>query len=203
MNQIYISIHESHPHSSLNDLSWRVLVQPRKSSGLFHHSRKSEPIIYEPQDGAIEGRIFTQEDQATQILRVLIGESRSADLPSRIHIAFSPLNAEASIPIQLQSLQQNNLIGKFDVQIFTTIVEDRLRIIMGGAKRHGVDEMNYLSYCQTPAGARSPATKEGSDYFMSTYEEPAKRTRKGFWITHGSGQQYRSAMSNDPYGGLM
>jgi hypothetical protein len=203
MNQIYISIHEAHLHSSLSDLSWRVLVQPRKLSGLFRQSRKSEPTIYESEDGAIEGHIFTQEDQATQILKVLIGESRSTDIPSRIHSAFHPLNAEASIQNQLQSLQQNKVIGKFDLQIFTTIVEDRLRLVMGGARRHGVDEMNYLSYCQTPA-ARSPTAKEGSDYFMSAYEEPTKKTRKGFWITHGSGgQQYRSAMSNDPYGGLM
>lgn len=202
MNQIYISIHETQPGSSLADLSWRLMVQTRKPSGIFHHSKKPEPIIYESEEGAIEGRRFTREDQATQILKVLISETRSADLSSRIQTAFSPLNGEASTQHELQRLQQNNIIHKFDLHIFTTIVEDRLRLIMRSPRKDGAEKMNYLSYCQTPA-ARSPAVLEGSDYFMSTYEEPAKKTKKGFWITHGSGQHYRSAMSNDPYGGLM
>jgi hypothetical protein len=202
MDQIYLSIHETQPGSSLVDLSWRLMVQTRKPSRIFHHSKKPEPIIYESGEGAIAGRSFTQEDQATQILKVLISETQSADLASRIQTAFSPLNGKASIQHELQRLQQNKIIPKFDLHIFTTIVEDRLRLIMRSPRTGGVEIMNYLSYCQTPA-ARSPAGSEGSDYFMSTYGEPVKKTKKGFWITHGSGQPYRSAMSNDPYGGLM
>lgn len=202
MNQIYISIHETQPGSSITNLSWRVMVQTRKPFGIFHHPKKPEPIIYEADGGAIEGRRFTREDQATQILKVLISEIQSADLSSRIQTAFSPLNGEANIQHELQRLQQNNIVQKFDLHIFATIVEERLRLIMRGPRKDGAEEMNYLSYCQAPAN-RSPAVLEGSDYFMSTYEEPAKKTKKGFWITHGSGQHYRSAMSNDPYGGLM
>lgn len=202
MNQIYVSIHEYQPGPSYTDLSWRILVQPPKPSGMFHHSRKPEPTLYESRDGAIEERRFTREDEATQVLKVLIGETRSADLSSRIQTAFSPLNGDASAQDELQRLQQNNIIRKFDLHIFSTIVEDRLRLIMRNSRRQGAEEMNYLSYCQTPAG-RSPTAGEGSDYFMSAYEGPAKKTKKGFWITYGSGQPYRSAMSRDPYGGLM
>lgn len=202
MNQIYISIHEIQPCSDLADLSWRLMLQTTKSSGIFHHSKKPEAIVYESQNGAIEARRFTREDQATQILKVLISETRSADLASRIPLVFNPLNGEASTQHQLQRLQQDNIIRKFDLHIFTTIIEDRLRLIVRNGRRSGPEEMNYLSYCQTPA-ARSPAVKEGSDYFMSAYENPAKKSKKGFWITYGSGQHYRSAMSNDPYGGLM
>jgi len=202
MNQIYVSIHESHPGSSYADLSWRVLIRSNKPSRLFHRSRNADSIIYEPQDGILQGRKFTAEDEKTQILKVLIYEPKSADLSSRMDTAFSPLNGDASIQHALQRLQQNDIIRKFDLQIFTTIVEDRLRLIMRNSRRQGAEEMNYLSYCQTPA-SRSSAQVEGSDYFMSAYKQPVKKTKTGFWITYGSGQPYQSAMSRDPYGGLM
>jgi hypothetical protein len=203
MSQIYISIHELCISSNLADLSWRLLVQATKPSGLFHHSKKPEPTIYDSQDGTIEGRRFTREDQETQILKVLVCETRSPDLPARIQLAFRPLTSDATIQHELRRLQQHAIIQRFDLQVFTTIVADRLRLILRSPSKGGVEEMNYLSYCQTPAD-RSPGSRNGSDYFMSAFEEPAKKSRKGFWVTHGSGQQpYRSAMSNDPYGGLM
>jgi len=202
MNHLYVSIHENKPDASYTDLSWYIVVQSSKPSRLFHHARKPESIIYEARDGAIQGRNFTSQDQSTQILKVLVGESHSADLSSRLKIAFSPLNGDASIQHELQRLQQNNIIRRFDLYMFTTIVEDRLRLIMRNSRREGVEEMNYLAYCQTPT-AKTPAGTEGSDYFMSAYREPPKKTKTGFWVTYGSGQPYRSAASRDPYGGLM
>lgn len=202
-HQIYISIHETQANTNLKNLSWRLLVETTKPSGLFHHPKKPEPTTYDSRDGSIEARRFTREDQSTQILKVLISETRSSDLASRIQLAFRPLHGEANIQHELQRLQQNNIVRKFNLHIFTTIVEDRLRLILRSPSKGGVEEINYLSYCQTPADC-SPSKQDGSNYFMSAYEEPVKKSRKGFWVTHGSGQQhYRSAMSNDPYGGLM
>lgn len=205
MNQIYISIHETDFNSTLDDLSWRLLVQTTKPSSFFQHARKPDSTIYDPHSGAISGRKLTPEDQKTQILKVLINETRSADLPTQIHLALNSLSDAATPQHTLQRLQQNNLIRNFDLRIFTTVVEDRLRLVLRNPHRsgHDAEEMNYLAYCQTPAD-RSPAKQDGSEYFLSAYEEPAaKKSKKGFWITHGSGRNYRSAMSSDPYGGLM
>lgn len=203
MNRVYISIHSSQHQSSVDKTSWRILVQSTKSSKLFHHSRKLEATIFEQRNGDIQARAFSHDDKASQVLKVLIGENRLSDMSGEVQTAFNQLSGDATAKQMIQQLQQSGVIRKFDLAIFTTIVEDRLRLILSGSRRHPAEEMNYLSYCQTPANAKSPAGKaEGSDYFMSAYKEPSKKTKKGFWLSYPQGQ-YVTVNSRDPYGGLM
>ena len=173
-----------------------------KHSGLFHHSRRSEAILFEQSNGKMQARRFTKEDQASQVLRVLICEKDSDDLSSKAQATFSTLSESFTAQRLIQKLQQTGIVRKFDLDIFTTIVEDRLRSISLGSKKNFSEEMNYLSYCQTPTTARPSAVKEGSDYFMSAYEEHPKKTKKSFWLSYPQGQ-YRTVESRDPYGGLM
>jgi hypothetical protein len=200
MNQIYISIHSNHQQSNVCETSWRVLVQSKKPTKLFHRAPKPEVTIFSQRDGEISAHRFSNDDQATQILKVLIGESRLNDISSSVQSALTPLTGDATIQDMIQQLQQTGMIRKFDLPIFTTVVEDRLRLVLRESRSEGPEHMNYLSYCKCPANARSPAGKaEESDYFLSTYEEPAK---KGFWLSYPQGQ-YRTVQSEDPYAGLM
>jgi hypothetical protein len=203
MNQIYISIHSNHQQANVSETSWRVLVQSTKPTKLFHYAPKPEATIFSQRDGEISAHRFSNDDQATQILKVLIGESRLNDISSSVQSALTPLPGDVTIQQMIQQLQQTGIIRKFDLPIFTTIVEDRLRLVLRESRSEGPEQMNYLSYCKCPANARSPAgSSEGSDYFLSAYEEPAKKTKKGFWLSYPQGQ-YRSVQSRDPYSGLM
>ena len=202
MNQIYVSVHSNHQQANVSETSWRLLVQSTKLSKLFHHSRKPEATIFSQSDGKIEARRFSKDDETTQILKVLIGESRLNDVSSSVQSALTPLTGDVTVQHMIQQLQQTGVIRKFDLPMFTTIVEDRLRLVLRESRKDGPELMNYLSYCKSPTNARSPASNvEESDYFLSAYEEPAKE-KKGFWLSYPQGQ-YRTADSRDPYGGLM